>query len=113
MPYFLRSWVDHDTGSDREISQAIYPEYHEEPGHPAWFPARQLGATQEYSSRYVAVETLREQTVAYATLWELRTDRYRFDLAVRPEWQGQGIATELLLRITKDAHTAGATGLQA
>lgn len=113
MSYFLRSWTDGDGGTDREISQAIYPEYRDEPGHPAWFPAQQLGASQEYSSRYVAVETLHERTVAYATLWELRTNRYRFDLAVRPEWQRQGIATQLLAHVTKDAQGAGATGLQA
>lgn len=113
MPYFLRSWTDRDAGSDREISQAIYPEYREERGHPAWFPAQQLGAPQEYSSRYVAAETLHDQPVAYATLWELRTNRYRFDLAVRPEWQRQGIATQLLSQVMKDAQAVGATGMQA
>ena len=112
MLYFLRPWTTQDAGSDQEISQAIYPEYREEPNHPAWFPAQQLGAPQEYLSRYVAVET-HEQPIAYATLWELRKNRYRFDLGVRPEWQEQGIATSLLSLITKDAHAAGATGLQA
>ena len=50
MKYFLRSWTDRDAGSDVEISHAIYPEYQEEPHHPAWFPARQLRAPREYSS---------------------------------------------------------------
>jgi GNAT superfamily N-acetyltransferase len=113
MPYLLRSWADDDAGSDREISRAIYPEYCEEPGHPAWFPAQQLGAPSEYSSRYVAVETQSDQRVAYATLWELRPRRYRFDLAVRPEWHGQGLATQLLSRVMSDARALGATGLQA
>jgi len=61
MPCFLRSWTGQDAGSDREISQVIYPEYREEASHPAWFPAQQLGAPKEYSSRYVAVETERDQ----------------------------------------------------
>jgi GNAT superfamily N-acetyltransferase len=113
MAYFLRSWTDCDADSDREISQSIYPEYREEPGHPAWFPARQLGAPCDWSSRYVAVETQNDQRVAYATLWELRPRRYRFDLAVRPQWQGQAIGTQLLARIMRDAKALGATGLQA
>jgi GNAT superfamily N-acetyltransferase len=113
MQYLLRSWTDRDTGSDLEISQAVYPEYREEPGHPTWFPARQLGAPREYSSRYVAVETQKDQRLAYATLWELREGRYRFDLAVRPEWQRQGIATQLLSQVMSDAQSLGATGLQA
>lgn len=113
MRYILRPWTASDAGCDQEISQAIYPEYREEPGHPAWFPAQQLGAPPEYLSRYVAMETCNERPIAYATLWELRKNRYRFDLAVRPEWQEQGIGTELLSQITKDAQAAGATGLQA
>jgi GNAT superfamily N-acetyltransferase len=113
MPYFLRSWTDRDAGSDREISQSIYPEYREEPRHPAWFAARQLGAPRDWSSRYVAVETQNDRRVAYATLWELRPQRYRFDLAVRPEWQGQAIGTQLLARLMHDAKALGATGLQA
>jgi GNAT superfamily N-acetyltransferase len=113
MPYVLRPWTDHDAGSDRAISQAIYPEYRKEPRHPAWFPAQQLGAPREWSSRYVAVETQRGERVAYATLWELRPRRYRFDLAVRPEWQRQGIATLLLAQVMNDAAALCATGLQA
>jgi GNAT superfamily N-acetyltransferase len=109
----LRSWTDRDAGIDREISHAIYPEYQEEPRHPAWFPAQQLGAPRETSCRYVVVEPHGDARVAYATLWELRPRRYRFDLAVRPEWQGQGIATRLLAQIMSDAHAFGATGLQA
>jgi GNAT superfamily N-acetyltransferase len=113
MAYFLRSWTDRDADIDREISQSVYPEYREEPRHPAWFPARQLGAPREWSSRYVAVESGNDQRVAYATLWELRPRRYRFDLAVRPEWQGQAIGTQLLARVMGDAKDLGATGLQA
>src|SRR5439155_3346871 len=99
----LRSWTDHDAGIDLEISQAIYPEYREEPLHPAWFPAQQLGAPREISSRYVVVEPRQDERVAYATLWELRPRRYRFDLAVRPERQRQGIATQLLVQVMSDA----------
>jgi GNAT superfamily N-acetyltransferase len=113
MTYSLRSWTDRDTGIDREISHAIYPEYQEEPRHPAWFPAQQLGAPRETSSRYVAVGPHGHERVAYATLWELRPQRYRFDLAVRPEWQRQGIATQLLAQVMSDARAFGATGLQA
>jgi len=113
MAYFLRPWTDRDADSDREISQSIYPEYREEPRHPAWFPAQQLGAPRDWSSRYVAVEYQKVQLVAYATLWELRPRRYRFDLAVRPEWQGQTIGTQLLARVMSDAKAFGATGLQA
>ncbi len=113
MSYLVRSWTDGDAGIDREISQTIYPEYREEPSHPAWFPARQLGAPSECSSRYVVTDTLSDQPVAYASLWELRPRRYRFDLAVRPERQGQGIANQLLSRISSDARARGATGLQA
>jgi len=113
MTYSLRSWTDQDTGIDRDISQTIYPEYREEPRHPAWFPAQQLGAPRETSSRYVVVEPRNDERAAYATLWELRPGRYRFDLAVRPERQRQGIATQLLARIISDAHAFGATGLQA
>ena len=51
--------------------------------------------------------------MAYATLWELRPQRYRFDLAVRPDWQGQSIGTQLFDRIILDAKALGATGLQA
>jgi GNAT superfamily N-acetyltransferase len=113
MSYFLRSWTDSDGDCDHEISQSVYPEYRQDPRHPAWFPARQLGAPREWSSRYVAVETQSSKPVASATLWELRPQRYRFDLAVRPEWQGHGIGTQLLARIMTDAETLGATGLQA
>ena len=113
MPYSLRLWTDCDANSDREISQAIYPEYREDPLHPAWFPARQLGAPHEWSSRYVAVETQDDQRVAYAALWELRPRRYRFDLAVRPEWQEQGIGTKIFVQVMRDAEALGATGLQA
>jgi GNAT superfamily N-acetyltransferase len=113
MSYLFRAWTDSDTGTDREISQSIYPEYQEQPRHPAWFPAQQLGAPCEYSSRYVVVETENDQRVAYATLWELRPRRYRFDLAVRPASQGRGVAAELLTQIIADAHALGATGLQA
>lgn len=113
MPYFLRPWKDRDAGSDREISRAIYPEYLEDRCHPAWFPAQQLGAPREWSSRYVAVETSSGERVAYATLWELRPRRYRFDLAVHPEWQRQGIATQLFAQVMTDAKALGATGLQA
>jgi GNAT superfamily N-acetyltransferase len=113
MTWFLRSWTDRDVGADREISAAIYPEYREEPRHPAWFPAQQLGAPRECSRRYVVVESRKDERVAYATLWELRPGRFRFDLAVRPEWQGQGIATQLLAQIISDARAFGATGLQA
>src|SRR5437764_15145079 len=113
MPYSLRAWTDHDAGSDREISRAIYPEYLEEPRHPAWFPAQQLGAPRETSSRYVALESHKEAWVAYATLWELRPRRYRFDLAVRPEWERQGIGARLLDQLVSDARAFGATGLQA
>jgi len=113
MPYSIRPWTDRDAGSNFDISQAIYPEYREDPLHPAWFPAQQLGAPREYLSRYVAVESDRDRPLAYATLWELRPRRLRFDLAVHPEWQRQGIATELLSRVIRDARARGATGLQA
>jgi GNAT superfamily N-acetyltransferase len=113
MQHFLRSWTEGDTGCLDEISQSVYPEYRQDPRHPAWFPAQQLGAPREWSSRYVAVESQGSNPVAYATLWELRPRRYRFDLAVRPEWQGHGIGTQLLARIMTDAETFGATGLQA
>lgn len=113
MSYFLRSWTDSDGNCDHEISQSVYPEYRHDPRHPAWFAARQLGAPREWSSRYIAVETQSSNRVAYATLWELRPRRYRFDLAVRPEWQGHGIGTQLFARIMADAETLGATGLQA
>lgn len=59
------------------------------------------------------METQTEQRVAYATLWEVIPRRYRFDLAVRPEWQRQGIATQLLSQVMSDAERLGATGLQA
>lgn len=113
MSYFLRPWTDADINCDREISQSVYPEYRHDPRHPAWFPAQQLGAPREWSSRYIAAETGTSNRVAYATLWELRPRRYRFDLAVRPEWQGRGIGTQLLARMMTDAKTFGATGLQA
>lgn len=113
MSFFLRSWADDDAGIDREISQAVYPEYREEPQHPAWFPAQQLGAPDRCSSRYIAVETGSSQAVAYATLWDLRPRRYRFDLAVRPVWQGQGLGAQLLDRLLNDARALGASGLQA
>lgn len=61
----------------------------------------------------MAVESRNGQRVAYATLWELRPRRYRFDLAVRPEWQKQGLATQLLSQVMGDAKALGATGLQA
>lgn len=111
--YSLRGWTDRDAGVSREISQAIYPEYQEEPNHPTWFPAQQLGAPREVSSRYVVMASNKDRRLAYATLWELRPRRYRFDLAVRPEWQRQGIATQLLSRLISDARQLGATGLQA
>jgi len=111
--YSLRPWTDRDAGADREISQAIYPEYQEEPNHPTWFPAQQLGAPREVSSRYAIVDLDRDHPIAYATLWEMRPRRYRFDLAVRPEWRRQGIATQLLSRLLSDARQLGATGLQA
>ena len=111
--YSIRPWNDTDAGIDREISRAVYPEYVENPRHPAWFPARQLGAPGECSTRYVVMESGKNHRVAYAALWELRPGRYRFDLAVRPEWQKQGIGAELLTRIIQDAHQLGATGLQA
>ena len=113
MPYFVRSWSDCDAGTDREISQSVYPEYREDPRHPTWFPAQQLGAVRDWSSRYVAVESLKGERVAYATLWELRPERYRFDLAVRPLWQRHGVGGQLLSQVMKDAETFGATGLQA
>lgn len=109
----LRSWTDQDAGIDREISQAIYPEYREEPGHPAWFPGEQLGAPRECSTRYVVVEDREHRRAAYAAMWELRPRRYRFDLAVHPGWQRQGIGTQLLSQVMSDAQAFGATGLQA
>lgn len=113
MAYSLRPWTDLDANCDREISQSVYPEYREDPRHPALFPARQLGAPRQSLSHYVAVETRGDVRVAYATLWELRPRRYRFDLAVRSEWQRQGIGTQLFAQIIKDAEKFGATGLQA
>jgi GNAT superfamily N-acetyltransferase len=113
MTYSLRSWTDGDAGIDHEISHANYPEYREDPRHPAWFPAQQLGAPPDASSRYIVVEPYDGARVAYAVLWELRPRRYRFDLAVRPEWHRQGIATQLLAQVMSDARTFGATGLQA
>jgi mycothiol synthase len=113
MPYLVRSWNVQDDGCERTIAQAVYPEYREEPGHPSWFPAQQLGAPRQSSSRYVAIDATSEQPAGYATLWELRPRRYRFDLAVRPESQRRGLATELLSRVTRDAQAGGATGLQA
>jgi GNAT superfamily N-acetyltransferase len=112
MPYLLRAWTDRDEGIDRAISEAIYPEYHEAPGHSAWFPARQLGAPREARARYM-VEAPNGLHVAYASLWELRPRRYRFDLAVRPERQRQGIGAQLLSQVMNDAQAFGATGLQA
>ncbi len=111
--YSLRPWTDCDAGVSRDISRAVYPEYQEEPNHPMWFPARQLGAPGEVTSRYVVVDSKKGQRIAYARLWELRPRRYRFDLAVRPEWRRQGIATQLLSRLIDDARQLGATGLQA
>ena len=111
--YFLREWTDSDAGSDRAISQAIYPEYRQERDHPAWFPATQLGAPSECCSRYVVMERSSDQRVGYATLWELRPRRYRFDLAVRPEAQGQGLGSQLFSRLLNDAQALGATGIQA
>ena len=113
MSYLLREWAESDAGTDREISRAIYPEYREEPDHPAWFPAQQLGAPREYSSRYVMVETGTARPVGYATLWELRPRRYRFDLAVRPESQSKGLGSQLFSRVLSDAQAFRATGIQA
>ena len=74
MPYFLRSWTDLDRNCDREISRSIYPEYRQEPRHPAWFPAQQLGAPRDSLSRYIAVETQGDDRVAYDTLWNSGPD---------------------------------------
>jgi GNAT superfamily N-acetyltransferase len=111
--YSLRPCGDRDTDSDREISRSIYPEYRDEPLHPAWFPAQQLGAPRDWVSRFNAVEAETGSNVAYATLWELRPTRFRFDLAVRPEWQRQGIGAQLFGSVLADAERFGATGLQA
>jgi len=113
MPYHLRPWTERDTGIDREVSQSVYPEYREEPGHRAWFAARQLGAPRDFSTRYVVEGTAEGRTVAYATLWELRPGRYRFDLAVRPECRRRGIGTRLFTQLIDDARALRATGLQA
>lgn len=113
MPLVFRSWTDHDAGSDREISQAIYPEYREDPDHPAWFPAQQLGAPPEHLFRYLVLDSENHRPLAYATLWELRPHRHRFDLAVRPDWQRQGIGTRLLSQVIDHSRSLGATGLQA
>lgn len=43
----------------------------------------------------------------------MRPGRYRFDPAVRPEWQRQGIGAQILSRLMSDAQQLGATGLQA
>jgi GNAT superfamily N-acetyltransferase len=112
MRYLVRPWTDHDAGADRDISRSNYPEYRRDPTHPAWFPATQLGAPRSWSSRYL-VERDAANAVAYATLWEVRSGRFRFDLAVRPECQRQGVGTDLLRRVTSDALAHGATGLQA
>lgn len=113
MSFLLRSWTEADAGCDRDISREIYPEYREDPLHPAWFPAQQLGAPPESTLRYVAVESTTGDPLAYAALWELRPARYRFDLAVRPGWQRQGIGAQLFDRILGDVLALGATGLQA
>jgi GNAT superfamily N-acetyltransferase len=112
MRYLLRPWTDRDRGSDRAISEANYPEYRKDPLHPAWVPAPQLGAPRAWSSRYI-VENDTGDAVAYVTLWEVQSGRYRFDLAVRPDYQRQGIGTDLLARVISDAQALGATGLQA
>lgn len=112
MRYLLRAWTVQDAGTDREISRSNYPEYREDPAHPAWFPAPQLGAPRAWSSRYI-VEHDTGNAAAYATLWEVRSGRYRFDLAVRPAYQRQGVGTDLLTRVVSDAKGLGATGLQA
>ncbi len=111
-PYVLRRWSDRDAGNDRVISDAVYPEYQDEPGHSSWFPARQLGAPAECSSRYL-VESHQGSPIGYATIWELRPTRYRFDLAIRPESQRQGIGSVLFTQVIRDAERLGATGLQA
>lgn len=113
MAYFVRSRTDRDDGCEHAIVRAVYPEYREEPGHPTWFPARQLGAPREGTTGYVAVGAGTDRPVGFATLWELRPKRYRFDLAVRPENQRQGVGTELLSRVMAEAREDGATGLQA
>ena len=113
MSFLLRRWIEADRDCDRSISGEIYPEYREDPRHPAWFPAQQLGAPPEGTARYIAVESTTANPLAYATLWELRPQRYRFDLAVRPAWQRQGIGAQLFDRILADALALGATGLQA
>lgn len=64
----LRPWTDRDEGVDREISRAIYPEYREEPNHLTWFPAQQLGAPREVTSRYVVADSKKEQNLACGTL---------------------------------------------
>jgi len=113
MSFRLRPWTNADCGCVRAISQDIYPEYREDPLHPAWFPAQQLGAPAESTIRYVAIASATRDRVAYAALWELRPARYRFDLAVRPAWQRQGIGAQLFDRVLGDVRALGATGLQA
>jgi len=113
MSYSIRAWAEEAIGTDRQISREVYPEYRDEPNHPAWFPAQQLGAPSESLSRYVAIDDRDCRPIGYATLWELRPRRHRFDLAVLPDWRRQGIGTQLFFRIFRDAESHGATGIQA
>jgi GNAT superfamily N-acetyltransferase len=63
--------------------------------------------------RYVAVTGAADQIVGYGGLWPARPGKFRIDLVVAPGHRRRGIGSQLLGRLTGEAHAAGAATLQA
>jgi len=56
---------------------------------------------------------LSREIVAYAALWKVEWEKFRFDVVVSPRYSGNGIGRRLFDRVIHEARLAGAATLQA
>ncbi|HTM51446.1 MAG TPA: GNAT family N-acetyltransferase [Bryobacteraceae bacterium] len=107
-------WSPADLDAAKQIHAATYPEYQAAADGVRylrrWQPASQWSAPRLCIGRYLASE---KGVLAYASLWESRPGKLRFDLMTHPARRRRGAGQSLLTRLLSDAAGCGAATLQA
>jgi GNAT superfamily N-acetyltransferase len=102
-----RALESRDLGEAGRLLVDVYPHRANEP--PSW----QRPALHEKPQRWVAVQRTSGDLVAYAAIWKVEGEKYRFDVVVSRRHQRLGIGDHLFGVVVREARHVGAVTLQA
>lgn len=100
----VRPWSSADHGEASAIYASIFPSY--VGNDSTWRLAAQFDTREDQPHRMVAT-SVTGQVIGYSAIRYIRSANARIDLMVHPDWQRQGIGSQLLTQILGQASSRG------